>query len=198
MMKNSDPFKDILGHSEYFLDKIEKELEAGPSIRKNQAERPADNVYRFYNRIHILSSIISNDYLKNNLKNLIHTTYQISKNDYSVNGQIEWLNKLSSTVASAKNVLTPQVCQKIRDITKKEVAFIELNSVNIDLIKKIKLIEGGIYNITHLDSPSTTQQIYINVLVNESINFRLLTLSSEQAWDFIAQSLIEYTKTKPV
>ena len=196
-MKNSEHISDILEHPEYYLDNIEKDLEAGPAIKKIQSERPFDNLFRTYNRLYILSTIIIDDNLKNDLQNLIQKIYTISENDYSINDQIEWLDKLASTVGSAENVLISKVSKNIRNLTKKEVAFIELHSENDEIIDRIRLIQGSIDNYVHFHRPPTTQQTYINVLVNEAVNFRLLTLSDDQAWDYMAQSILEQTKIKP-
>lgn len=197
-MPTSHSHNNILEHSEYYLDKIETDLKAGPALKMNQSERPSDNVNRTYNRLYILSVIIIDEDLKNDLQNLILKTYEISENGFGINDQIEWLNKLASTVASSEKILTAQLCGKIRTHVKKEVAFIELNCKNEDMVDTIKLIQREIFNTDHLDAPPTLQQTYVNVLVNEAINFRLSTLSIDQAWDFTAQSIFEYSKIKPV
>lgn len=132
---------------------------------------------------------------KETLKQFLDEIYQLAKVSYNSERHFENLRSYVKIGELFDEDLISSLASKLEHHVRKEVKFLQMKEPKYLDNEICDLAIGSIQNLTFQLEEPTQQQTYEIVLLYEIFNFRLSTLNAEQAWDFMAQSILEEAKT---
>ncbi|TYP94889.1 hypothetical protein LX73_0182 [Fodinibius salinus] len=95
-------------------------------------------------------------------------------------------------------MLVPEVQKRFRNILKKDVEFIRMkDSDNGDLNEIADRTRMASEKQKPMLGSLDEQEQLVNYYLSKLLDYRLSTLPEEAAWDFVAQSILDHSTTKP-
>lgn len=206
-MPNKETYKDILLHTEDYLSEIELKLK-NRNLFKDALDQAqismlsADEVEndsllnkqkyeRLYRTLEILEDVPKRELLRKFLTQI----FQMVKDPYDPERHFDNVRSYVKIGELFDEDLISALISKLENHVRKEVKFLQMKEPKYLDNEICDLAIGSIQNLTLKREEPTQQQTYEIVLLYEIYNFRLSTLDDEQAWDFMAQTILEEAKT---
>jgi len=137
-------------------------------------------------------SIIESQERKEMLEGILDQVQNLKENEYTPEAHYRLIKEYYSAGQNFRTKFFPDISKRFQNLVVKEVKFLKMQTPDYD--KKCGFAIGSVGNLIPIEGEPVKQEHYLNALLNMIIDFRLNTLSDQQAWDFIAQSVL---KTRP-
>jgi len=209
-MANKETYKNILLHSDDYLAEIALKLKnknlVADALKKAQdamlsaVEVQKDSVLikRKYERLYALLEILEDVPKREFLEKFLTQIFQMTKVPYDPELHFENIRSYEKIgILFGQDLISALIVNFQRHI-KKEVKFLQMKESSYIGDEVCNLAIGSIQNLTNVYEEPSQQQKYEIVLLYEIFNYRLSTLDEEQAWDYMAQTIMEETRmTRP-
>jgi len=208
-MPHKNTYSEILLHSNDYLaeiaQKIKSRNQAADALKQAQksllsaVETQKDSIFiqNRYERLYGLLEILEDVPKRELLQKFLTQIYEISKEPYDPDPHFENIKSYKQIGILFGQDLISELISKFQSHIKKEVKFLQMKEKSYIGNEVCDFAIGSIQNLSTTPEEPTEQQTYEIVLLYEIFNFRLSTLNEEQAWDFMAQSILEQTTIKP-
>ena len=141
---------------------------------------------------------ISNPEIRNILKNWANHIHGLQQQDHSPEFSYKLLNTYRNLSIMLNHHLIPEIQERLKRIIKKEVKYLKMQEPDNNDLWEVG--DKAIANIAiqqPIHDEFGEQYQIINGYILELLDYRLSTLSDETAWDFVAQSILDHSTTKP-
>jgi hypothetical protein len=145
-----------------------------------------------YAKLHQALSIIEEEEYQKALEGILDQVQNLKENEYTPEAHYKLIKWYYGTGQIFRKKLFPETSQRFKDLVLKEAKFLKMQTSKYD--RGCGAAIGSVGNLIPIEGEPEKQEYYLNALLNMVIDFRLNTLSDQQAWDFIAQSVL---KTRP-
>jgi|GEM_PF-3003983 len=205
-MANKETYKNILLHSDNYLSEIALKLKnknlvtdalkQAQDILLSAVEEQNDSVLNKskYERLHGLLEILDDVPKRELLQKFLTQIFQMTKGSYDHELHFENIKCYERIGILFDQDLISALIGKFQRHINKEVKFLQMKETAYIGNEVCDLAIGTIHNLTTTYEEPSQQQIYEIVMLYEIFNFRLSTLDDEQAWDFMAQTILEESK----
>jgi len=187
-MSHVEDQKDRLEYVEKWLKEIE-EIVDGSKLKK------AANDKATYESINKMLGSIADDRDRVILQKILSKTRELNVNDYSPKHHIELIISYELVGSVLTGKLSPSLLYRFQQHLNKEVGYLRMQAPDSELYKEISnTAVASIANLTPLaETKVSKQQFLLDALFGLILDFRLSTLNEEQAWDYIAQTILRET-----
>lgn len=142
-----------------------------------------------YAKLHKALSIIESQEHKKALQEILDQVQRLKENEYTPKAHFKLIEKYKQGGQILRTKLLPDTYKRFKSLVLKEVKFLQMEDSNFQA--ECGLTVGTIGNMIPIEGEPVKQELYLNALLNLIIDFRLKTLPDKQAWDFVAQSILE-------
>lgn len=132
------------------------------------------------------------------LKRFGEHVQEINSGEYSTESSLKLIKLYTELSRDLDEQLTPEMQDRFRKILKKEVEFIRMEELDNDDVREMaeKAKATSYIQMPQEDDLSEQQQL-VNFYLHKILDYRLSTLPDNAAWDFVAQSILNESKTTP-
>lgn len=138
-----------------------------------------------------LIEIIKDKKNRSLLLEILNQIQILSTETYSTSNHITLIKLFDNLISNETGYLHEELIEKFQRVLNKEIRFLKMSSDSIDFHNRCDLFKANFDNLTPKNKKPDQQGFYLSYVVVVLLDYRLATLSDNQAWNFLAQSLLE-------